>query len=533
MSLRLPSFSWFMSFLWAVPLAGCAGSEALTAAADDDTPPTGLQVNPAGPLTLGFGEEQVFQILLLDQAGQPLAGEPVQVSLVGPAHNGYVSPFEFVTDSGGGGEVTFKAPEKATELEVRFSSPAAAADVSIQVSVNSAALGLTIELDYTGERELTLFSVELHDWTGCDQLDLAPGAEPLASQTADEVPVALWFGGLLADHEYAVLARGYNAEGTMRAAACIDGLPPQQGGVDLVIDDLPYTLAGAFAVSALVETGGDLAPGVQFLASGLQEFGADVPGAILDAIRQGLADSVAIDQFDAIREGQDLDGLLAQDFEDRGVDVAYELAQLWGVVEARLASIVFSTRLEISAVTDGVHALYHTVEQLSFDGVDAPYPVVLQDQGQGTAALSATAPDLLEIASHSVGLGLGGPLMHVARAELEAGWGFAELDEALAARVDCEAVAAVLSEPLAELAEPVALRAGCAAALAAAGTTLDNQQNALDSVCSQISFSGSCHLADPGVGDLVESLTGGLFDVTWGGVDLLGPMAATFSGQIE
>ena len=501
--------------------AGCSSVDASGVSDDDDdddtTTPTGLQVSPAGPLTLGFGEEQVFQVVLLDQEGQPMVGEPVQVSLVGPAHNGYVSPFEFVTDEGGAGDVTFKAPEKVTELEVRFSSPAAPGDVSIDVSVSSSALGLTVELDYAGVRNLVVFAVEVHDGIDCGQLGQASDPEPVAIQTADAVPTTLWFGGLLADHEYAVLARGYNAAGTVRAGACVDGLLAGAPAVNIVPEDQPYLLAGVFAVSAVADTGGDLAPAVQSLGASLDPFTADVPGAILDAIRAG----------------QDLDGFVAQDLEDREVDVAYELEQLWDGVETRLAAIGFSTRLEIGAVTDGVHALYHTVEQLSFDGVDAPYPVVLQDQGQGTATISATDPDLLLIGSHSVGLGLGGPLVHVMGAELAAGFGVAGLAEALTVMVDCEAVAAVLLAPLAEVADPVAIHAGCTAAMAAAGAELDARQALLDSTYSQLGLSGSCRLADPGIGNQVAVLADGILSMVWGGVESLGPMASTFSGQIE
>ncbi len=536
MSFRLRILLQLLTFAWAAALLGCESSALLDMSPDDDdgdTPPTGLQVSPLGPLTMGFGEEQQFGVLLLDQEGRPMAGEPVLVSLVGPAHNAYVSPFEFTTDSAGEGTVVFTASEKATELEVRFSSPAAFADVSVQVSVSSSALGLAIDLDYSGDRVLTLFSTELHDGIACDQLGQAESPEPLTVQTVTDLPATLWFDGLLADHEYAALARGYNAEGTVRAAACVGSLSPQAASVELVIQDLPYTLAGVFAISALVETGGDLAPGVQALADGLEEFSADVPGAILDAIRQGLADSVAVDQFDVLREGQDLDGLLSQDFEERGVDLAADLDVIWNAVELRLAVVGMSTRLEIGAVTDGVHALYHTVQQLTFDGIDAPYPVVLQDQGSGTASIAAADPDLLEIAFHSVGLGLGGPLLYVTGVELEAGFGSAELDEVLTARVDCEAVTEVLAAPLVELADPVAIHAGCAAAMAAAEVALEDQGNLLDSACPQIGFAGSCRLADPGLGDQVENLTQGLLSVTWGGEEPLGPMAATFTGQVE
>lgn len=518
-------------------LAGCTGS-AITSVADDDDddddiPPSGLQITPGGPLVLGFGQEQGFHVLLLDDAGEPMAGEPVQVSLIGPAHDGYVSPFEFVTDSWGEGDVTFKAPEKAVEIGVRFSSPAAAADVTVEVQVSASALGITVTLDYLGNRALDSFEVAVHDGVSCDQLTQGEDPAPVEVQSAMAVPASFWFGGLLAGHEYAVQAVGYNGLATVRARACASGVLAGSPALNLVLVDLPYALAGVFAVSALVETGGDLGPAVQELAASLEGFTGDVPGAILDAVRQGLEDPVAAEQFDGIRAGQALDSALADDLEQRGVDVAGVFADLWSDVEARLAHVALTTRLEIGAATDGIHPLYHTVERLEFDGVETPYAVALQDQAQGTAQAAAGDPDLLEIAPHSVGLGLGGPLVHVLRAELEAGWGNPGLAEVLEALVDCEAVTALLAAPLSEVADTLTIHAGCLDAMIAAREILDGRKVLLDSTCSQIGFQGSCRLADPGSGNQVAQLTDGVLSMTWGGAEPFGPMAGTFSGQAE
>ena len=104
---------------------GCDSSSA-SSAAECDGLGGQLTVSPAGPIALGFFEEQTFGVLLTDATGEPLAGEPIQASLIGPAHNGGLTPFELTTDEQGRGELVFSAPDQAVELQIRFSSPAAA-----------------------------------------------------------------------------------------------------------------------------------------------------------------------------------------------------------------------------------------------------------------------------------------------------------------------------------------------------------------------------------------------------------------------
>jgi len=422
---------------------------------------------------------------------------------------------------------------KAAEIEIRFASPAAPEDAFVGVTVSPAALGLTVNLDYDGQRDLASFLVELHDGVNCAQLSQGAESEPVAVQAPSAIPAGIWFEGLLADHEYAVRARAYNAEGGERAAGCVAGLAAGEA-VDLVLQDRPYDMAGVFAVQVLADnTAGNLEPAVQSLAAGLDQFVADVPGAILDAVRQGLTDPVTVDEFDGIRADQDLDGLLEQDFEDRAVDVGSNMEAIWDGVRESLAFIGLETRFEVGAAVAGVHSIYHTIEQLAFADTEDQYPVVLQDQGLGTAAISPEDPDLLEIAFHSVGLGLGKVLMHLAHVGIEAGWSASDIAEVLTAMVDCEAVTGVLADPLAGVADPLGIHAGCVDAMAAAAAALDERRTVIDSIYSQIGFAGSCRLEDPGSGDSVSSLVDGFFSMTWGGAQVLGPMDAPFGGQLQ
>jgi len=527
----------FLQLLSVVALlaAGCEGSSAGSKAGDGVADGGEIAVSPDGPIALGFFEEQAFLVTLTGPDGSPLSGEPISVSLIGPAHNGFVSPFEFSSDEQGEGEVLFTAPDTATDLQIRFSSPAAAWDAVVDVTVDPSQLGFTIDVTYGGERPVESVEVALYRDATCQDLALGVAGEPVEVQAGDSLPAEFDFFGLYASSTYAVSAVGFNEDHALRAETCLDSLAPDGQGSSLALADVALDLVGVFDVATAIDTGDTLVPVVDQLATALDPFSADVPGAILDAIREVIAaEPLVAESFDAIRAGDDLDGLLADDLADRGVDVAASLAATWEDVRAGIEEMDLSAEIEISAPSDGIYDIYHTVGLLMFDDFDASFFVPVTETGQATGQLADGDVDLLLISQHQIGLGLGGPIHFLFDTELAAVYETEGLAAALEAMVVCDAVVAALAEPLSDVADSAEILAGCQGAMAGAQTLLDDQTDWVDAEYAQVTFaSGSCRLEDPGEGSFVEVLTDGEFQVTWEGDVPLGPMAAQFVGEIQ
>ncbi len=519
-------------FLLVFSGSGCEGvSTAVSGEGDgggDSSDLGSIEVSPPGPITLGFFEEQIFDLLLLDGAGYPLADEPVQASLIGPAHNGHLTPFELTTDSQGRGQLVFSAPDQEAQLEIRFSSPAASDDASVDVFVEPDQLSITADVSYDGQRELALFEARLYRDVSCE--DVA-GSEPVAQQSAQQ-PASFDFAGLLSGSTYALLGVGSNEAGAPRAEACVDGLAPDGSSVSLALEDLALEPAGVFQAEIAVETDGALSPAIGELAGGMDDFAGDVPGAILDAIRDELSDSIAEQQFDEVRATENLDEIVADDLDARGVDVAAELDAAQSGMAQRLAVTTMLSTLEIGAESAGERDFYHRIDALEFQGLENPLQAALPDTGEGTAWLDEDNLDLLVLGQHQVGLALGTPLRHLLEVELAGGEPAQNLAVSLEQIVDCDAVSAVLASPLEGVATPTTILAGCEAAMIDARVMADQQQALISASYGQLFFEqGSCALSDPGAGDQVQSLVDGALQIVWGGGASLGPMSATFGGE--
>jgi hypothetical protein len=523
------------ALLLAMTVVGCQATSLSSAAGGGDGSGGELSVTPGGALSLGYFQEQVFLVTLTGADGSVLSGEPISVSLIGPAHNGFVSPFELTSDEEGQGEVLFTAPDTATQLEIRFSSPAATWDAVVEVEVDPEQLGFAIEVGYDGQRELDSVEAAIFEDITCADIALGAAGEPVETQSFDSIPAQFEFIGLHAGSTYAVRAIGFNAEHESRAEECADGLLPDGPGDNLILQDLPLDLVGVFEVSTAIDAGDTLLPVVDELASSLDPFSADVPDAILDAIREVIAGEPLIaESFDAIRAADDLDGALAEDFAIREVDVAASLASIWEQVDGGLTEVSLSAEFEIGAPSDGVHDLYHTIGFLSFDELDSNYFVTVPETGLAAAQPAENDLDLLLISEHQVGLGLGDPIHFLLDSELTSTYGTEGLAAALEAMVDCDAVVAVLSEPLSEVADTAEILAGCQNAMVGAETLLDDKTDWINAEYAQVSFeSGSCRLADPGEGSVVETIDEGAFEVTWEGDAPLGPMVAQFEGHLQ
>lgn len=514
---------------------GCEGTGMSASAGGDDCDGGELSVTPEGPLALGFFEEQSFLVTLTGPDGNPLSDEPISASLIGPAHNGFVSPFELTSDEEGQGEVVFTAPDIGTELEIRFSSPAATWDVVVDVWVDPAQLKFTANVGYDGLRELDSVEASLFEDLTCADLALGADDEPIDTQTGEETPVQFEFIGLHAGSNYAVRAIGLNDAGEVRAELCADGLAPEGQIEDLTLLDRPMDLLGVFSVSTVIAAGNTLTPVVDELASSLDPFSADVPDAILDAIREVIAgEPLVAESFDAIRAADDLDGLLADDFAAREVDVEASLTSTWDQVDGGLAEVSLSAEFEIGAPLEGVHDLYHTIGVLSFDELDSGYYVSVPETGLAAAQSAENDLDLLLISQHQVGLGLGDPIHFLLDSELLSTYGTEGLAASLEAVVDCDAVVAVLVDPLSEVADSAEILAGCQNAMVGAEALLDDKTDWINAEYAQVSFdSGSCRLTDPGEGNIVQAVAEGTFEVTWEGDSPLGPMEAQFEGQLQ
>jgi hypothetical protein len=160
--------------------------------------------------------------------------------------------------------------------------------------------------------------------------------------------------------------------------------------------------------------------------------------------------------------------------------------------------------------------------------------VAVPETGQGTAQAAESDVDLLLISEHQVGLGLGGPILFLLDAELETTYSAGGLAGALEQIVDCDAVVALLAPTLSEVADTAEILAGCQGAMLDAQTLLDDEVAYVNGKYTQVTFEGgSCRLDDPGQGDLVQQIGDGSFQVTWDGVDPLGPMDAAFEGLLQ
>ncbi|MBW2277717.1 MAG: hypothetical protein JRF63_09515, partial [Deltaproteobacteria bacterium] len=175
-----------------------------------------------------------------------------------------------------------------------------------------------------------------------------------------------------------------------------------------------------------------------------------------------------------------------------------------------------------------------TIGFVSFDELDSSWFVSVPETGQATAQSSETDLDLLLISQHQVGLGLGDPIYFLLESELAATYATEGFAAALEAVVDCDAVVAVLVDPLSEVADTVEILAGCQNSMLVAQTLLDEKTDWINAEYAQVSFdSGGCRLIDPGAGNIVQAIEDGSFEVTWEGDVPLGPMVAQFEGQLQ
>lgn len=498
----------------------------------------GITVAPSGPVTMGYLEQRDFVVTLADADGHPVAGEPIQVGLVGRADNGSLEPVELTTDGKGRGKVSFVAPDKPLAFQIRFTSPAADEPAFVRIETDPGRFSISAAVAYGGKRTFAEIRASIYENIPCAQL--VSDSPALESQTADALPASFSFAGLKAGVAYTVSVAAGNVSGAVRAGACADGLAPSATPVAFDLTDIPLDPASVFDLTSSIHAGDALGPAVDYVAASFGSawfdgFASDVPGAILDTMRAIITSEEPLsgESFDSAREDDGLDALLASDLAQRDVDPAASMSDLWQRVRTALSEVTETGVLEIGNPAGGEIAIYHRITELGFEGiatafvVDDPPP----DVGEGTAAFDELDPDVLLFGEHRMALGIGRPLEHIASSVLAAE-GADDLSSYLVGVVGCETVAAVLDPALSGITDVETIQLGCEDAMAAAALNLADAFFEVNAAFGEISFAGSCRLDDPGTGDKVTGLSDGAFEVIWEGVSPLGPMDADFTGQV-
>lgn len=520
--------------LWLLPailsLAACEGSQVETGASDE-TGMTRLEVSPASTMVLGFFERREISVAVKDPSGAPVCDSPLGAGIVGNANNADLSPLETRTDSDGKATFVFTAPDTEGSLSLRFSSPEAG-DAEVPVEVDPDHLRLDVVVEYEGFRDLQEVDVQLWEGVECGSLPEEEAPMDRVVMTVD-FPLQAVFSGLRANETYALLVTAVGPDGQERGKACSSGLA---SGVEevVVVDDLPLRLEGIFEISASLAVGETLDDAVFQLLGAAGALTGDTAGYLLDVLGASMGDASVEAEFEAIRAGVDLDGLLAQDLVDRGIDLESEMISLGESLGDRLAVLELRSRLEIGPGVDGEHDFYHWLGSLSFgEESDAVYQVLLSDAVQGVASISQGNPDLLELEDHGLGLGMGSVVYQGMMEELADSYGAASPSVAFEERIDCDAVADLLDEHLTGVASHMAIRLACVDATMMSQLEMTGLAALQDGAYPSLSYADSrCLFAMPEHGQLVRALVDGSLEVSWCGADCLAPFEGDFTGDL-
>ena len=488
-----------------------------------------IEIAPSGPLVLGFFEKQEFVVTVKNDNAVPLAGAPVSASFVDPAHNGELSPFEFVTDAQGRGRVVLTAPDKELGFNIRFSSPTAD-DVLVFVDVNPDALDLVISITYEGERQIASLKAILFENATCDEIASLEDADAVEILELQSDEATFEFNGLRANSTYAVLALGLNNLGGKRAQVCTDKLTVQSPDPQLQISDIPLYLSGNFAVTTNIVTGGGADEMLDKYVSAIDWFTDDAPGAILDYVGFSLQDEALLQDFNNIREYWNLDLQLTQNFALRDVDVPAKVEEAQISSVSHLSTMTTYSTMVFRASSDGSHGFTHAIDEVEFFGCHQNLLFDEATETEGVAQINPQNMDQLLLNDHFVHLPFGTVAgfvfsKQIASTELQT------VAEAIAEYVDCDAVAALLVPNLNQIATFEELSAACQAAAQAVEESLADERDELNTAYSTLSMDGDCILTDPGATEQVVELSQGQMSVEWIAAEPIGPFDATFIAE--
>ncbi len=523
-----------------------------------------ILVSPSSEVTLGYLEETVFEVTLADGYGTPLVGEPIDISFEGPAHNAHVTPLysdadavtpsnDFYTDETGTALVLFRAPDLAASFAIRFSSPAIeGASLSVDIVVDPDHLKLHFEVTYHGDRPLTYIRTELFEHITCSDLITSPSHPPVETAVAGSPPALFALTGLRHRYDYTVRVTGLNADGASRAQTCVEGLTPNTDVPDVVLSNIPFNLSGKYETRAKTAPREILAGTLDEMTAALDEatdiapasFNIDPETAILDGIRKVVIEQNPMSEvpFDEVRNDNDLDGQLAQYFQNSNVAVSDALHSVWSTVKDILYEVWFFGVLEIGSMSDAAYPTENRIDRLMFSNAlgDAfSYEVIEPESSPGTADPSPPDEDRIRLHAHRINLGLGDVLYHlVSNYALIQAYETADFAQALDMIVDCEAVADFLAIWLGDVATAETLRTGCEQATVDASAKLSFGAAALNAKFGSLEAEGFFYVADPNIGNQIETLVDGQVTLTWHGESLEGelteldPISASFAGDL-
>ena len=517
-------------------LSGCMSSQdASDMNTSENEGVTAMAVEPAGPVEVGFSDTIQFAVQLLDSAGEPVSGVPVDVAFLDPSQNATLSPARFFTDEAGQGTVLFTAPsptgDDKTSFDIRFRSPDSEQRVS--VTVDPALVSVAVTVDYDGNRDISSLEVVLFLLDAED----ASRTEKATLETKAILPTVVTFSGLLRDQLYEVEVNGRNTEDEIRAAGRLTDLEPNTADLSLHLTDTRLDLVGQYEARADIVTDGALDGTTDALLGAAVVI--DHPAvAVLDGIEDALSeDPFAVESFATQRESLSLDAVLAEHYEDIGTDTAGAFDAVREEMVGALAHIVAGGAVESAQDVSETYNAYHSVSKLTF-GADADSVVSVFPLSPVSTAECAAAyldNDTLSLSSHDIAVGLGDPLFFLYADVCFDVFGTSDTARVLQSLLDCEETATFLEPYLADVTVLSVIEQGCLGSFQTATESMEKAVTALNQTNRLTFGDGVFVLEIPDVGSGIPGFSTENLTVTWHVNGEAGAsMSATFTaGEVD
>lgn len=472
-----------------------------------------LKVTPSDSVSIGFLDEIIFEVSLKDMSGTPIVGAPIIASFIGDAGNATLAPSSFHTSEQGSGQIIFTAPTKPVSFEIRFKSPEN--EISVEVVVDPTLSAVSFDVDYPGKRDLALVEAALYRDVDCADITTSAVTPERTFERDAVFPVTFDIDGLAENGSYTVQVTGKNERDQPRASLCLPNVSPSHQYELLRIEDIPLDIAGQFITTTHLKMPDVMSLLVEQLGERIQ-FIVSPETAILDEIETTLSeDQFAQEAFNQYREEHTLEVALETYFSEAQIDVGDTFAPVWAHMDAAMSSFNIIGALEIESSQEASLLVYHELEWMVFMPNTADpleYYIRNPDTADGTARRGAD--DTLFLDEHTISLGLGLPLSFLFRTALSDTMAVQELDQALMAVVDCEAVAIFLEPLLADITTFSVIEQSCRES----ATTATEQLNAAITelnLYDQLTLSALCDIQVPLEGVVIDRMVSRTFDVEW------------------
>jgi hypothetical protein len=199
---------------------------------------------------LGFQDEAMLSVRLLDADGEPVAGGAVAFALVGRSQDSSLAAVRAVTAEDGVATNTVSSGTVAAAFKVRVSAPGAF-EKNVDVAVSDSGFGtLVVSADYQGARMVMQRVVFAQAGTACADAEPMPG-DPMVTLGPGEITAQ--FVALPAEVDYAIIARAEGRDGTVVAVGCSDAVVVARDDritVEVAFEDEPLVPSGRFALQA-------------------------------------------------------------------------------------------------------------------------------------------------------------------------------------------------------------------------------------------------------------------------------------------